>query len=94
MSPRDCIWIMVTVLLLGTPGVEAYAGESWLQMQGNAQRSGDIADEVLSESLGLAGTVALTDGIFASPVVSDGIVYVIDGSGVVFAIDLATLKVV
>ncbi len=37
--------------------------------------------------------VPLTDAIYASPVVSDGIVYVIDGAGVVFAIDVETQEV-
>ena len=37
--------------------------------------------------------VPLTDAIFASPVVSNGTVFVVDGSGVVFAIDAKTLAV-
>ncbi|SVC24007.1 uncharacterized protein METZ01_LOCUS276861, partial [marine metagenome] len=44
-------------------------------------------------SLGLAAAVPLTDGVYASPVVSNGTVYVIDGSGVVFAINAKTFKV-
>lgn len=72
---------------------ESHAGDSWPQLLGNAQRSGNAADDVLPESLGLAGTVALSDGIYASPVVSDGTAYVIDGSGIVFAIDVETLEV-
>jgi outer membrane protein assembly factor BamB len=94
MNRSDCNRIMLAVLLGGMLSIEIRASENWTQLQGDAQRSGNVADEVLSESLGLAGTVALTDGIYASPVVSDGTVYVIDGSGVVFAIDAATLKIV
>ena len=93
MSRRDCTSILLTVLLFGMLTIRVHAGENLPQIQGNAQRSGNVADEALAESLGLAGTVALTDGIYASPVVSDGTVYVLDGSGVVFAIDAATLKV-
>ena len=84
---------MLTGLLLSLPVAVSRAGDSWPQLQGNAQRSGDVADEVVPESLGLAGTVALSDGIYASPVISDGTAYVVDGSGVIFAIDLATLKI-
>jgi len=35
----------------------------------------------------------MTDGIFTAPAVSEGRVFVVDGAGVVFAIDTATLKV-
>lgn len=84
---------MLTGLLLSFFCGASHAGDSWTQLLGNAQRSGNVADEVLPESLGLAGTVPLSDGIYASPVVSDGTAYVIDGSGIVFAIDLATLMV-
>lgn len=71
-----------------------YAGGNWLQLQGNAARSGNAAGEVLPESLGLIAAVPLSDGIYASPVVKDGVVYVIDGAGVVFAIDVETRKII
>ena len=93
MSRRDCTPVFLTVLLLSMLNGEASAGKNWPQLQGNAQRSGDVADEVLSESLGLAASFALSDGIYASPVVSDGTVYVIDGSGTVFAFNIDSLKV-
>ena len=41
----------------------------------------------------MAGAVPLTDGIYAAPVVADGKVFVMDGSGVVLAIDAQTLEV-
>ncbi len=63
------------------------ANDDWPQLQGNAARSGNAPDVSLKTSMGLVATVPLTDGVYASPVVSDGTVYVIDGSGVVFAID-------
>ncbi len=65
----------------------ATASADWPQLQGGALRSGDAADEVLPKNLGLVASLPLTDAIFAAPVVSDGRVFVIDGSGVVFAID-------
>ncbi len=71
----------------------AAGGESWPQLQGNAQRSGNMPSATLPESIGLVAAIPLTDGVFASPVVADGKVYVIDGSGVVFAIDAQTYTV-
>ena len=65
----------------------------WLQLQGNAQRSGNVPGEVLNRSLGLMAAIPLTDGVQASPVVADGVVYVLDGSGVVHAIDAKTFEV-
>ena len=59
----------------------------WPQLQGDAQRSGNAAQELLKTSLSLAAAVPMTDAILASPVVSDGRVFVVDSSGVVVAID-------
>ncbi|MCA9146755.1 MAG: PQQ-binding-like beta-propeller repeat protein, partial [Planctomycetales bacterium] len=64
----------------------------WPQLQGNALRSGNAPEAILPNSLGLLAAIPLSDGIYASPVVSDGSVFVIDGSGVVFAIDAETSK--
>ncbi len=72
-------------------GGDVRAGD-WPQLQGGPARSGDAADFRGDRSFGLAGSAALTDGIYAAPVVADGSVYVIDGSGVVVAFDAATLK--
>jgi outer membrane protein assembly factor BamB len=68
-------------------------GDDWLQLQGNALRSGNRPDATLPQNLGLIGAVPLTDAILASPVVADGVVYVVDASGVVAAIDAKTLAV-
>ena len=65
----------------------------WPQLQGDAGRSGNAPGEVLKAPLGLLAAVSLTDGVQAAPVVADGVVYVIDGSGVVHAIDARTFKV-
>ncbi len=66
------------------------AGSDWPQLQGNAARSGNAPDVSLQTPLGLIAAVPLTDGIYASPVVSRGKVYAMDGAGVVFAIDAET----
>jgi outer membrane protein assembly factor BamB len=99
MKRRDCCRVvpgfLCSALLVSTVVTSLVsAGESWPQLQGSALRSGNAADEVLPASLGLLGAVPLSDGIYTAPVVSDGTVYVVDGSGVVFAIDAKTLKVV
>ena len=77
-------------------GLAAFADpvEDWPQFQGDALRSGNTPEVALQTPLGLVAAVPLTDGIFTSPVVSARKVFVIDGSGVVFAIDAETLKVV
>ncbi len=71
----------------------AMASEDWPQLQGNAFRSGNAPQVSLGTPLGLMAAVPMTDGIYASPVVSGGIVYAIDGAGVVCAIDIKTQKV-
>lgn len=70
------------------------AAEQWGQLLGNAQRSGNAPTVEVPNQLGLLGAIPLTDGIYAAPVISDGRAFVIDGSGVVFAIDLATQQMV
>jgi len=86
---RYCAAILLTLIF--APCVQG--ADDWEQFQGNALRSGNAPQMALPDDLGLMGTVPLTDGIYASPVVSDGTVFVLDGSGVVFAIDAKTLKV-
>ena len=81
----------VSVLVLSAASSSVAA--DWPQLQGNALRSGNAPGASLPASLGLVAAVPLTDGIYASPVVADGTIYVIDGSGVVFAIDATTFDV-
>src|SRR5262249_43540625 len=66
--------------------------DDWPQLQGDALRSGNAAAAAVKTPLGLAGAVPLTDGIYAAPVIADGKVFAMDGSGVVSAIDAQTLK--
>ncbi len=67
--------------------------DSWPQLQGNALRTGNAPGETLRTPLGLVAAVPTTDALFAAPVVGGGKVFVIDGSGVVFAIDAQTHEV-
>ena len=75
------------------PLMTAQGADEWPQLQGDAQRSGNAAHVSLPGSLGLLKAIPMTDGMFASPVISGGKVFTIDGSGTVHAIDSKTLKV-
>lgn len=85
------IAVVAYVVLMGTCAV--YGAEDWPQYKFDSRHSGDVADRSLVLPLGLVGAVPLTDAVFTSPVVADGRVFVVDGSGVVFCIDTATLQV-
>ncbi|HUQ68716.1 MAG TPA: PQQ-binding-like beta-propeller repeat protein, partial [Planctomycetaceae bacterium] len=82
--------IVVLALSVGT----ALAAENWGQLQGDAQRSGNAPAAMIQTPVGLLAAIPLSDGIFAAPVLSEGRAFVVDGSGVVFAIDTTTHKVV
>jgi len=71
----------------------ASAGESWVQFKGDGRHSGNAPEKNVTTPLGLIGAAALTDAVFTAPVVADGRVYVVDGSGVVHCLDAATLGV-
>jgi len=72
----------------------AAAGENWLQFKYDCRHSGNVPDRSVTTPPGLIGAVPLTDAVFTAPVVADGRVYVVDGAGVAFCIDAATLRVV
>ena len=91
MNCSRVLLLTIACTLLGTlPCLTA----EYAQLQGNALRSGNVPAEVLKPALGLVAAIPTSDAIFASPVVSEGKVFVVDGSGVVFAIDAATQEVV
>jgi outer membrane protein assembly factor BamB len=72
----------------------ATIANDWPQLQGDALRSGNAPQVSLNTPLGLLAAVPLTDAVLASPVVGNGKVVVVDGAGVVHAIDTETLDVV
>ena len=89
--PRIILPCLLTVSwLVG----HAHAADDWPQLQGNALRSGDASHLSLPKSLGLLASIPTSDAILASPVVSDGKVFVVDGSGLVQAIDTKTMETV
>ena len=72
----------------------APAGEDWLQLKYDSRRSGDVPDRSVTTPLQLEAAVALTDAIFTAPVIADGRVYVVDGSGVAYCIEIPSGKMV
>ncbi len=82
--------VVVVLMLAGT----AIGQQSWPQLKFDGRHSGDVPDGSVTVPLGLIGAVPLTDAVLTAPVVADGRVYAVDGAGVAFAIDAATLKVV
>ncbi|GIW82979.1 MAG: hypothetical protein KatS3mg105_4786 [Gemmatales bacterium] len=68
--------------------------EDWLQFKYDSRHSGNAADRRVASPLGLVAAVPLTDAIFTSPAIADGMIYVVDGSGAVFCIDGNNFKVV
>ncbi len=84
----------VAILVLAVASATAIAGanDEWTQLQGDALRSGNAPEISISAEAGLIAAIPLTDGVYATPCVSDGKIFVIDGSGVVFAFDVKTHK--
>jgi len=70
------------------------ARENWLQFKFDCGHSGNVPDRSVTTPLGLITAVPLTDAIFTAPVVADGHVYVVDGSGVAFCLNSDTTNVI
>ncbi|MBN2315619.1 MAG: PQQ-binding-like beta-propeller repeat protein [Sedimentisphaerales bacterium] len=83
--------ILVVYLFMGT--ICTYSDENWLQYKYDSRHSGNAPERSVAVPLGLAGATPLTDAIFTAPVVADGHVYIVDGSGVAFCLDTETLNV-
>lgn len=79
--------------LLLSVAVSLHASNDWPQLQGDALRSGNASKAAVKTPLGLVGAVPLSDGIYAAPAIADSKVFVLDGAGVLWAIDAQTLKV-
>ncbi len=93
MVTRQSKWFRSIPGMLLCLGMSALQAQDWIQFQNDAQRSGNAVHLDLPSSIGLIGVVPLSDGIYTSPVVAGNTVYVVDGSGVIWAIDATSLKV-
>ncbi len=71
----------------------AALGENWPQFKYDCRHSGNVPGRSVTAPLGLIGAIPLTDAVFTSPVVADGKIYVVDGSGAAFCINAETLHV-
>ena len=84
--------LLIAFVVAGTAA--AQTGEDWPQFKFDARHSGNVPGRSVATPLRLVGAVPLTDAAFTSPVVMDGRVYVVDGSGVAFCIDAASHLIV
>ena len=89
--PKTIIALLIILSLTLT--ANATADEDWLQFKYDSRHSGNVPDRSVTTPLGLLGAVPLTDAVFTAPVIDNGRVYVVDGSGAVFCIDTSTFKV-
>ena len=85
------VMLPLVFLAAGPGGVTG--GEAWPQFKFDARHSGNAPDRDLATPLGLVAAAPLTDAVLAAPVVAEGRVYVVDGSGVAFCLDARTLAV-
>jgi outer membrane protein assembly factor BamB len=90
------VWIVFALMLILSckESRNISSEEEWLQFKYDSRHSGNAPDKDITVPLELIGTVPLTDAVFTAPVVSEGYVYVVDGSGVVFCIDANDLDIV
>ncbi|MBM3334676.1 PQQ-binding-like beta-propeller repeat protein, partial [Candidatus Sumerlaeota bacterium] len=85
-----CLGVLAAIVV--NVAAAAGAAENWLQFKFDSEHSGNAADRAITTPLGLVAAIPLTDAIFTAPVVADGRIYAVDGSGVAFCIDATTLK--
>ena len=83
--------VALTLAVVFSTAVAA-ADESWPQLKFDCRHSGNVPRRSVAGPLGLVGAVPLTDAVLTSPVVAEGRVYVVDASGVAFALDARTLE--
>ena len=92
MKIPKTIIIPLTILSL-TLTATATAEENWIQFKYDCRHSGNVPDRSVTTPLGLLGAIPLTDAVFTAPVVADGRVYIVDGSGVAFCINVSTHEI-
>ncbi|MCO6453838.1 MAG: PQQ-binding-like beta-propeller repeat protein [Pirellulaceae bacterium] len=95
--PATGNWTVLTLaagLLLVLSITAPVLGEqSWPQLKFDQRHSGNVPDRDLQLPLGLLAAIPLGDGIFTSPVIADGCIYAVDGSGTAWCIDGQTFEV-
>ena len=86
----SCFICILTAIFLSSSAT----GEDWLQFKFDERHSGNVPDRSVATPLGLVGAVPLSDAISTAPAIADGHIYVVDGAGVAYAIDVKTLDIV
>lgn len=90
--PNRMTAAIVCAFLVASCFPASLPAEDWLQWKFDAGHSGNAPDRDVQTPLGLVAAVPLSDGVYTSPVIADGRVYVVDGSGVAFCFDAENLK--
>ena len=93
VTSRESIFLKmrptILVVILASCNVAGANGQ-WTQLKGDALRSGNASECNLQMPIGLIAAIPVSDAIYTSPVVADGKLFVLDGAGVVSAIDTST----
>ncbi len=92
-TPHESIFMkMLPTVLVVIPAfcTVTRANGEWTQLKGDALRSGNASACNLQMPIGLVAAIPVSDAIYTSPVVADGKLFVLDGAGVVSAIDTLT----
>ena len=79
--------LVLAVTSLVTNVAATTSAADWPQLLGDALRSGNAPATTLPTSLTLTAAIPLTDAALCSPVISEGKIVVVDGAGVVHAVD-------
>ncbi len=97
MKFHNLAFLLILALATAAFGLDygsADLTEDWPQLKFDSRHSGNVPDRSVTGPLGLVAAAGLTDAVFTAPVVADGRVYVVDGSGVAFCFDAETLELV
>ena len=90
MPFRTITLLSLLSILIGAPRLLA---RDWTQFMGDARRSGSASTLEFPTSFGCEGRVELGEAVLASPVVRDGVAYVVDQSAGVHAVELKSRRV-
>ena len=94
MTKKPRLPIGLCLLLVLIAAKTAHAAQDWTQFKYDCRHSGNVPDRKLTTPLGLISAAPLGDAVFTAPVVAAGRAYVVDGGGVAWCLDAATLEVI
>ena len=91
---RSILSVVLFVCVASNFQSHAATPGNWNQFMNGASHTGNAADRVLSFPLVLNAQVRLADSILTSPVIVDGLVYVVDQMGTAYCVDPETKSIV